>query len=85
MRHIDDGQIFVGCEGEELTIAEAVRITGNKPSCSPLIIRTKSMRNTCKHELEELRENDQLSGETKMRSSFRNCTAISDRLANQAE
>src|SRR5262245_13723299 len=29
-RHIDEGRIFVGCEGEELSIVDAGRITGDK-------------------------------------------------------
>ena len=30
-RHIDAGRIFVGCEGDELALADAVRIVGSKP------------------------------------------------------
>jgi uncharacterized protein len=61
LRHIDDGQIFVGCEGEELSIAEAVRITGNKPYIFSTDYPHEVDAQTCKHELEELRENTQLT------------------------
>ena len=30
-RHIDEGRIFIGCEGEEPDIAYAIRRVGNKP------------------------------------------------------
>jgi predicted TIM-barrel fold metal-dependent hydrolase len=61
VRHIDDGRIFVGCEGEELSIAEAVRITGNKPYLFSTDYPHEVDAETCKHELDELRENTQLS------------------------
>ena len=65
LRHIDEGQIFVGCEGEELTIAEAVRITGNKPYVFSTDYPHEVDADTCKHELEELRENRELSAADK--------------------
>jgi hypothetical protein len=59
-RHIDEGRIFVGCEGEELSISEAVRITGNKPYLFSTDYPHEVDAETCKHELEELRENPKL-------------------------
>jgi predicted TIM-barrel fold metal-dependent hydrolase len=64
-RHIDEGRIFVGCEGEELTIAEAVRITGNKPYVFSTDYPHEVDAQTCKHELEELRENPALTAADK--------------------
>jgi predicted TIM-barrel fold metal-dependent hydrolase len=61
VRQIDEGRIFVGCEGEELSIAEAVRITGNKPYVFSTDYPHEVDAQTCKPELEELRENRQLS------------------------
>ena len=68
LRHIDEGRIFVGCEGEELSIAEAVSITGNKPYVFSTDYPHEVDAQTCKHELEELRENTQLTAPTRTRS-----------------
>jgi predicted TIM-barrel fold metal-dependent hydrolase len=65
VRQIDEGRIFVGCEGEELSIAEAVRITGNKPYVFSTDYPHEVDAQTCKHELEELRENTHLSAADK--------------------
>jgi predicted TIM-barrel fold metal-dependent hydrolase len=72
LRHIDEGRIFVGCEGEELTIAEAVRIAGNKPFVFSTDYPHEVDAETCKHELEELRENTQLTADDKEAILFRN-------------
>jgi hypothetical protein len=64
-RQIDNNRIFVGCEGEELTLAEAVRITGNKPYVFSTDYPHEVDAQTCKHELEELRENDLLTADDK--------------------
>ena len=61
LRQIDAGRIFIGCEGEELSIAEAVRITGNKPYVFSTDYPHEVDAATCKHELAELRENNRLS------------------------
>ena len=63
-RHIDAGRIFVGCEGESY-ITEAVRITGNKPYVFSTDYPHEVDAQTCKHELEELRENTHLSAADK--------------------
>jgi predicted TIM-barrel fold metal-dependent hydrolase len=72
LRHIDEGRIFVGCEGEELTIAEAVRIAGNKPFVFSTDYPHEVDAETCKHELEELCENTQLTADDKEAILFRN-------------
>lgn len=60
-RHIDEGRIFVGVEGDELTIAEAVRIVGNKPFIFSSDYPHEVDAVTCKKELEELKENQELT------------------------
>jgi len=65
VRQIDEGRIFIGCEGEKLSIAEAVRITGNKPYVFSTDYPHEVDAQTCKHELEELRENTHLSAADK--------------------
>jgi predicted TIM-barrel fold metal-dependent hydrolase len=64
-RHIDEGRIFVGCEGEELSISEAVGITGNKPYVYSTDYPHEVDAETCKHELAELRENRALTQDDK--------------------
>ena len=71
-RHIDEGRIFVGCEGEELSITEAVRITGNKPYLFSTDYPHEVDADTCKHELQELRENRNLTQDDKDAILFRN-------------
>ncbi|MGH7811296.1 MAG: hypothetical protein ACREP5_13555, partial [Candidatus Binatia bacterium] len=71
-RHIDEGRIFVGCEGEELSISEAVSITGNKPYVFSTDYPHEVDAETCKHELEELRENRALTQNDKDAILFRN-------------
>lgn len=61
IRHIDEGRIFVGVEGDELTIAEAVRTVGNKPFLFSSDYPHEVDAKTCKKELEELRKNEELS------------------------
>ncbi|HXF74593.1 MAG TPA: amidohydrolase family protein [Methylomirabilota bacterium] len=65
LRHIDAGRIFVGCKGEELSIGEAVCITGNKPYVFSTDYPHEVDAATCKHELEELRDHPQLSAADK--------------------
>ncbi len=60
-RHIDEDRIFIGVEGEELTLAEAIRMTGNKPFVFSTDYPHEVDAETCKHELEELRENPELT------------------------
>ncbi|HXG53030.1 MAG TPA: amidohydrolase family protein [candidate division Zixibacteria bacterium] len=71
-RHIDEGRIFVGVEGDELTIAEAVRIVGNKPFVFSTDYPHEVDAETCKHELEELQENPELKTEDKQAVLSRN-------------
>jgi predicted TIM-barrel fold metal-dependent hydrolase len=71
-RHIDEGRIFLGVEGEELTIAEALRIVGNKPFVYSTDYPHEVDADTCKHELEELRENPEITDADKEAILFRN-------------
>jgi predicted TIM-barrel fold metal-dependent hydrolase len=62
----------LGVEGEELTIAEAVRSVGNKPFVYSSDYPHEVDAETCKHELEELKENKELTNEDKEAILFRN-------------
>lgn len=74
IRHIDEGRIFLGVEGNELTIAEAVRLVGNKPFIFSSDYPHEVDAETCKAELEELHENPRLAAEDKEAILFRNAT-----------
>ena len=71
-RHIDDGRIFVGVEGDELSLAEAVRAVGNKPFLFSTDYPHEVDAETCKKELRELQENAELSAVDKQAILVRN-------------
>ena len=71
-RHIDEDRIFVGVEGDELSIAEAVRVVGNKPFLFSSDYPHEVDAATCKHELQELQENEELTDDDKDAILFRN-------------
>ena len=65
VRHIDEERIFVGVEGNELTIGEAVRQVGHKPFIFSSDYPHEVDAGTCKAELHELWENPELTREDK--------------------
>ena len=72
IRHINEGRIFVGVEGNELTISEAVRQVGNKPFIFSSDYPHEVDAGTCQAELEELQENPRLTSDDKEAILFRN-------------
>jgi hypothetical protein len=64
-RQIDDNRVFIGVEGEELTLAEAIRITGNKPFVFSTFYPHEFDAETCNLVLEELGENPELTSADK--------------------
>src|ERR1041384_2167563 len=71
-RHVDEGRIFIGVEGNELTIAEAIRVVGNKPFVFSSDYPHEVDAETCKAELEELEENTRLTSEVKEAILYKN-------------
>jgi uncharacterized protein len=69
---VDEDRIFVGIEGDELSLAEAVRVVGNKPFLFSSDYPHEVDAKTCKKELEELRENTELNSSDKEAILFRN-------------
>lgn len=61
LKHVDADRIFVGVEGEELTLPFAVRIAGNKPFLFSSDFPHEVNNVTSKHELEEIRQNPRLT------------------------
>jgi predicted TIM-barrel fold metal-dependent hydrolase len=71
-RHIDEDRIFVGVEGDELTLPFAVSVVGNKPFVFSSDFPHEVNNETCKEELEELDENLRLTKEDKDGVRYRN-------------
>ena len=51
-RHVDEDRIFVGVEGDELTLPFAVQVVGNKPFIFSSDFPHEVNNETCKAELE---------------------------------
>jgi predicted TIM-barrel fold metal-dependent hydrolase len=71
-RKVAEGQIFVGCEGEEPTLAYAVKEAGEEAFIFSSDYPHEVSPTTCKHEIEELLESDELSVSAKEAILFRN-------------
>ena len=71
-RHVDEGRIYVGVEGDELTLPFAVSIVGNKPFIFSSDFPHEVNNDTCKEELQELDENKRLTQEDKDAVRYRN-------------
>ena len=61
IRHIKEGRMFVGCEGEEKALAYAVKLVGNTPFMYSSDYPHEVTNESCKEDLEELRGNPDLS------------------------
>jgi predicted TIM-barrel fold metal-dependent hydrolase len=71
-RQIEEDRIFVGVEGDELTLPFAVSVVGNKPFIFSSDFPHEVNNDTCKAELEELDENPRLSQADKDGVRYRN-------------
>jgi uncharacterized protein len=59
-RHIKEGRLFVGCEGEEPDLAHAIRSVGAEPFIFSSDFPHEVNADMCKHELAELLENEEI-------------------------
>jgi predicted TIM-barrel fold metal-dependent hydrolase len=64
-RQMAEGRLFVGCEGEEPAIAEAVRVAGAEAWLFSSDFPHEVTAAMCQHEIDELLENDELNDEQK--------------------
>ena len=64
-RHIDAGRIFVGCEGTESTLDQAITAIGNKPFIFSSDFPHEVNNERCKHELKEIIRNKHLTDDDK--------------------
>ena len=72
MRQIDEDRIYVGVEGDELTLASSIRALGNKPFVYSSDFPHEVNNETCKEEIRELREHSELTADDKEAVLFRN-------------
>ena len=64
-RHVEEGHIFVGCEGEEPDIAHAIKRIGNKPWVYSSDYPHEVNNEFCKHEISEMLENSEITAADK--------------------
>ena len=72
MRHIDEDRIYVGVEGDELTLPSTIRMVGNKPFVYSSDFPHEVNNETCAENIRELRENTELSADDKEAMLYRN-------------
>ena len=72
IRHVEAGRIFIGCEGGEPLIGKAVEMIGNQPFMYSTDFPHEVNAATCKHELDELIENKDLSEADKAAILYQN-------------
>jgi len=61
IRQIKAGRIFIGCEGEEPSLPYAVKVIGNEPWVYSSDFPHEVNNETCKHDIEEILEFEELS------------------------
>jgi uncharacterized protein len=74
IRHIQARRIFIGCEGGEPLLATAVKIVGAEPFMYSSDFPHEVNSETCRHELDGLFENEDLSDDNKEAILYRNAT-----------
>jgi len=72
IRHVHDGRVYVGVEGEEPDLAHAVQRVGAEAFVFSSDFPHEVNIDTCKHEVEEVLENDALSAEAKRKIFYEN-------------
>ncbi len=71
-RHIDAGRLFVGCEGTEPTLNQMIKTVGNKPFVFSSDFPHEVNNDRCKHEINEIAENKDLTDDDKEAILHRN-------------
>jgi len=61
VKHIREGRFYVGCETEELTLPFALKVVGNQPWLYSSDFPHEVTNQSCKHDIEELLESDELT------------------------
>jgi len=72
LRHVDQGRIYVGVEGDELTLPFAIRLAGNKPFIFSSDFPHETNNESCKKEVLELLKNESLQADDREAILHRN-------------
>jgi uncharacterized protein len=70
------GRLFVGCEGDEFALSAAVRLVGSQPFVFSSDYPHEVNSDICRHEIEELLENDEISETDKEAILFTNAAKL---------
>ena len=65
IRQIKEGRFFIGCETEELTLPFALKVMGNEPFMYSSDFPHEVTNQSCKHDIAELLESEDLSYQDK--------------------
>jgi predicted TIM-barrel fold metal-dependent hydrolase len=71
-RHVEAGRIFVGCEGTEKALHYLIQAVGNQPFMFSSDFPHEVNNEYCKHEIEEIVDNEHLSDDDKHAVLHRN-------------
>jgi len=72
VQKIKEGRIFIGCETEELTMPFAIKVVGNQPFIYSSDFPHEVTNASCKHDIEELLESDEITEDDKNAVLYRN-------------
>ena len=72
VKHIKEGRFFIGCETEELSLPFALKVVGNEPFIYSSDFPHEVTNQSCKHDIGELMESDELSQDDKEAILYRN-------------
>ncbi len=71
-KQIKDGRFFLGVETEELTMPFAIKVVGNRPFLYSSDFPHEVTNESCKHDIDELLESDEISSDDKAALLWRN-------------
>jgi predicted TIM-barrel fold metal-dependent hydrolase len=77
-RHVEAGRIYVGCEGTEKALHHLIEAVGNKPFMFSSDFPHEVNNDYCKHEIEEIVENEYLTDDDKHAVLHRNAERFYD-------
>ena len=69
---IKDGRIYLGIETEELTMPFAIKVVGNSPFLYSSDFPHEVTHESCKHDIGELMESDEITADDKAAMLWRN-------------
>ena len=72
MRQIDEDRIYIGVEGDELTLPSSIRAVGNKPFVYSSDFPHEVNNETCKENIQEVRESTELTADDREAVFHRN-------------